>query len=89
MSNAVVMQVKLVGTPEDADKMLQEIVVPTAKAQPGFQSGTWLHDGAGNGMGVIVFATAEDAEAAKGVLTPPPGGPQLVSSDIWVVGAHA
>src|ERR1700693_4612086 len=68
MSDTVVMQVKLVGPPEDADKMLHEIVVPTAKAQPGFQSGIWLHDGAGNGMGVITFASAEEAEAAKGVL---------------------
>jgi hypothetical protein len=89
MSNALVMHVKLVGSPEDADKMLHEIVVPTAKAQPGFQSGSWLHDGTGNGMGVIMFATAEQAEAAKGVLTPPPGGPQLVSADVWVVGAEA
>ena len=89
MSSALVMQVKLVGSPEDADKMLHEIVVPTAKAQPGFQSGSWLHDGAGNGMGVIVFATAAEAEAAKGVLTPPPGGPELLSSNVWEVGAEA
>ena len=89
MSNALVMQVKLVGTPEDADQMLHEIVVPTAKAQPGFQSGTWMHDGAGNGMGVIVFATAEYAEAAKGVLTPPPGGPELIAANVWDVGATA
>jgi len=88
MSDAVVMQVKLVGTPEDADKMLHEIVVPTAKAQPGFQSGIWLHDGAGNGMGVITFASAEEAEAAKGVLTPPPGGPELISANVWTVGAQ-
>jgi hypothetical protein len=89
MANAVVMQVELVGSPEDADKMLHEIVVPMAKAQPGFQSGTWMHDGAGKGMGVILFATPEDADAAKGVLTPPPGGPKLVSANVWIVGAEA
>lgn len=89
MADAVVMQVKLVGSPEDADKMLHEVVVPMAKAQPGFKSGTWLHDGAGNGMGVIVFATATDAEAAKGVLKPPPGGPELVVANVWVVAAEA
>lgn len=89
MAHAVVLQVELVGSPEDADKLLHEIVVPTAKAQPGFQSGKWLHDGNGKGMGMIVFATAEEAEAAKGVLIPPPGGPKLISASVWVVGADA
>lgn len=69
--------------------MLHEIVVPTAKAQPGFQSGTWMHDGTGNGMGVVVFVTAEDAEAAKVALTPPLGGPGLVSANVWLVTAEA
>ena len=91
MAHALVMHVKLLsqGGMEEADKMLKEIVVPTAKAQAGFQSGTWLHDGQGNGMGVIVFATAADAEAAKDVLKPPPGGPELVSSAVHEVGAQA
>ena len=55
--------------------MLEEVVIPTAKSQAGFKNGTWLHDGKGNGMGVIVFATAEDAESAQNALKPPPGGP--------------
>ncbi len=62
--------VNLVGTPEDAHETLHEIVVPTAKAQPGFLSGTWMQDGTGNGMGPVLLASAEDAEAAKRVLTP-------------------
>ena len=68
MAHALVMQVELVGSPEEADKMLHEIVVPMAQAQPGFKSGKWLHDGSGSGMGVVVFDTDENAEAAKGVL---------------------
>jgi hypothetical protein len=91
MAHAVVMQVKLPqdGGPDDAQRMLEEIVIPLAKSQAGFQSGTWLHDGKGSGMGVIVFATAENAEAAQGALQPPPGGPELVSSELYEVGGQA
>lgn len=63
--------------------------IPLAKAQAGFTNGTWLHDGKGGGLGVIVFATQEDAESAQGVLKPPPGGPQLKSSEIYEVGGQA
>jgi hypothetical protein len=91
MAHAVVMQVKLPqeGDPEDAQRMLEEIVVPLAKSQAGFKNGTWMHDGRGAGMGVVVFATAEDAKAAQDTLKPPPAGPQLVSSAIYEVGAQA
>ena len=91
MAHALVLHVKLPqeGSPEDAQQMLDEVVVPLAKSQVGFKNGTWLHDGAGNGMGVIVFATAEDAKAAGDTLKPPPGGPQLVSSAVHEVGAQA
>jgi hypothetical protein len=91
MPHALVLHVKLPqeGSPEDSQKMLEEVVVPLAKSQVGFMNGTWLHDGAGNGMGVIVFATAADAEAAQDALKPPPGGPQLVSSAVHEVGAQA
>ena len=91
MAHAVVMKVKLPqdGSPDDAQRMLEEIVIPLAKSQAGFKNGTWLHDGKGNGMGVIVFATAENAESAQGALKPPPGGPQLVSSELYEVGGQA
>jgi hypothetical protein len=91
MAHAVVMQVKLPqdGSPDDAQRMLEDIVIPLAKSQAGFTNGTWLHDGKGNGMGVIVFATAENAQLAQGALKPPPGGPQLVSSELYEVGGQA
>ena len=90
MAHPVVMQVKLPqdGSPDDAQRML-EIVIPLAKSQEGFENGTWLHDGNGSGMGVIAFATAENAESARGALKPPPGGPQLVSSELYEVGGQA
>ncbi len=68
--------------------MLEEVVVPNAKSQPGFQSGTWMNSG-GNGMGVAVFDSAEHATAAQEALKPPPGGPELVSTAIYEVGATA
>jgi hypothetical protein len=91
MAHAVVMQVNLPqgGSPDDAQRMLEDVVVPLAKSQAGFQNGIWLHDDQGTGRGVIVFDTAANAESAQGVLKPPPGGPELVSSEIYVVGAQA
>jgi hypothetical protein len=48
-----------------------------------------MHDDDSNGMGVIVFASAEEAKAAKSALNPPPGGPALVSSSVLEVAAEA
>jgi hypothetical protein len=93
MAHAVVMHVKFREgqTPEDGQRMLEEVVIPMAKSQAGFKNGTWLHDGKGNGMGVIVFASAEDAESAQDALKPPPGvpGPELVSTELYEVGGQA
>jgi len=90
MDHAVVMRVKLpvdVGD-DDSQVMLNEIVVPLAKSQSGFKSGTWMHDGP-DGIGVVIFDSAENAAAAAEVLKPPSGGPQLVSSSVYEVRAKA
>ena len=63
MAHAVVMQVNLVGDAEEGMKMLDEVVIPLAKAQPGFQRGTWMHSEAGTGTGVMVFDTEDHASA--------------------------
>jgi hypothetical protein len=90
MSHAVVLQVKLAGgTDEDAQQMLRELVVPNAKAQPGFEKGIWMRSAENAGLGVVVFDTAENAEAAVSALKPPPGGPELISSTVYEVGAQA
>jgi hypothetical protein len=89
---AVVMHVKLPEgvSPEDDLAMLDDFVVPLAKAQAGFKNGTWARDGKGHGMGVIVFDTAENAAAAQDALRPPAaGGVELISSDLYEVGAQA
>jgi hypothetical protein len=90
MNHAVVMRVKLPADPgEDGLKMLEEMVIPNAKAQEGFQNGTWMNDGSGNGIGITVFDTEENATAAQDALKPPDGGPELVSCDVYMVGAQA
>ena len=71
---AVVMQVNLVGDPVEGMTMLDEVVIPHAKAQPGFQRGTWMHSEAMTGTGVIVFDTEDHASAAMEALQPPPDG---------------
>ena len=92
MTQAVVMQVRFAEgqSPEEGQAMLKDVVIPMAKSQAGFQNGTWLHDGKGQGMGVIVFDSAENAAAAQDVLKPPAGvGPTLISSDLYEVGGQA
>jgi hypothetical protein len=90
MSHAVVLQVKLAeGSAEEAERMLKELVIPNAKAQSGFQKGIWMRSADNSGLGVVVFDTAENAEAALSALKPPPGGPVLISSTVYEVGAEA
>ena len=89
MSHAVVMQVNLVGDPAEGMKMLDEIVVPLAKAQPGFERGTWMHNDAMTGTGVIVFDTEEHASAALDALQPPPGGPTVINCAVFEIAREA
>ena len=90
MAHAVVLKVKLPeeGRSEEGRRLLLEVVVPNAKGQAGFQRGIWMNNGA-DGMGVVVFDTEDNARAATANLKPPPGGPTLVSSEIFEVGAEA
>lgn len=92
MPYSVVMRVKLPQiTPEEDERMLREMVIPHAKQQPGFASGTWMRNSQNQseGLGVVVFETEDNARAAAEVLKPPPGGPELVSVDVYEVGAQA
>ncbi len=90
MAHALVMRVDLPAQEdaEEAVRMLNDIVIPAAKAQPGFQRGIWMRDGQ-NGLGIVVFDTADQADAAGETLKPPPGGPTLLSSTTYEVGAEA
>lgn len=90
MAHAVVVQVKLAegGRTEEGRRMLEEVVVPNARSQPGFKSGIWMNNGE-DGRAVVVFGSEEQARAALDNLKPPPGGPTLVSSELFEVGAEA
>ena len=89
MAHAVVMQVNLVGDAEEGMKMLDEVVIPLAKAQPGFQRGTWMHNEAGTGTGVMVFDTEDHASAAMNALQPPPGGPTVINCAVFQIAREA
>jgi hypothetical protein len=85
MAHAVVMQVNLVGDPVEGMKLLDEVVIPGAKALAGFLRGTWMHNDAMVGTGVVVFDTQEHASAAMELLKPPPGGPTLISTSVFEI----
>jgi hypothetical protein len=90
MSHAVVMQVKLPGGNDEADvRMLNEQVIPHAKTQAGFQKGLWMRADDDTGLGIVVFDNEANAQAAVSALKPPPGGPVLISSTVFEVGAEA
>lgn len=90
MAHAVVIEVKLPegGRSEEGRQMLDEVVVPNAKSQPGFKSGIWMNNGEA-GRAVVVFDSEDHARSALDVLKPPPGGPTLVSSEVFEVAVQA
>jgi hypothetical protein len=90
MTHAVVIEVQL---DPDGDRghrhtILHDIVIPEAKALPGYQRGTWMNDGAGSGTCIVVFDTEEKARAAVGPLTPA-AGPPVVSCGVYEVEIEA
>jgi hypothetical protein len=86
MAHAVVMQVKLDPNSdiEHRHAILNDIVIPQAKALPGFQKGSWMNDGAGIGTCVIVFDTEDNAKAAVTPMSPS-GGPSVINCGVFEV----
>jgi hypothetical protein len=90
MMHAMVMQVKLPRGDDEAEaRMLKEQVIPQAKTQAGFQKGMWMRSDEGTGMGIVVFDNEDNAQAAMAALKPPAGGPVLISSTVYEIGAEA
>jgi hypothetical protein len=86
MANATVVRVKI---DPDSDRrqrhsILNDFVIPEARALPGFDKGMWLNDGSGTGTCIVVFDTEEHAMAAIVPLTPV-GGPPVIGSDVHEV----
>jgi hypothetical protein len=64
---------------EEAEKLLNELVVPRAKSLVGFRRGTWLRSLDGTqGRGVLLFESEQTARAAADEIRsqgPPPDAP--------------
>jgi hypothetical protein len=79
MAHAVVIQVKI---DPDSDwehrhSILNDFILPKARALPGLEKGIWMNDGAGTGgTCVVVFDSEPHAKAAVDPLTPE-GGPPI------------
>jgi len=69
---------------EHRQSILNDFVIPEARALPGFEKGMWMNDGSGTGTCIVVFDTAEHAMAAIVPLTPA-GGPPVIGSDVHEV----
>ncbi len=90
MSHAVVIRVKI---NPDSDRehrhsILDDFILPEARALPGFEKGIWMNDGAGIGTCVVVFDTELHAKNAIHPLAPA-GGPPIITSGVHEVEAEA
>jgi hypothetical protein len=90
MTHAVVIQVKLDPDSgiEHRHAILNDYVIPEAKALPGFLKGTWMNDGVGTGTCVVVFDTEGNAKSAVTPLTPA-AGPAVIMSGVYEVEVEA
>ncbi len=85
MAHAVVIRVKVdpESDVEHRHSILNDYVIPEARALPGFQKGMWMNDGAGTGTCILVFDTEPNAQIAIAPMTRD-GGPPVLD-----VGVHA
>jgi len=90
MTHAVMVQVTLDPNSDIKHRhtILNDYVIPEAKALPGFQKGTWMNDGVGTGTCVVVFDTKDNANSAVTTLTPA-AGPAVISSGVYEVEIEA
>ena len=73
---------------DEAQKNLQEEVIPRVKSAPGFVRGLWLLSSDGTkGRGVVVFDTEEHAQAGAEMARQqaPPAGAPVTFQDAEVV----
>ena len=74
---------------DEAEQGLNEMVVPTVKAQPGFVRGTWLHDRAQNrGIGVVVYESKDAAQAAMEMFEQMRAAPESANDPVTVESAE-
>lgn len=89
MAHALVTQVSLEGRqPEDAERILNDQLIPMVKQLPGFQRGIWLRSEDGStGMGVIVFDSEESVMSALASMDTkrPADAPPITSTSTYLV----
>ena len=69
-------------------RILGDSVIPEVKQLPGFQKATWMNDGTGTGLCIVMFDTEKHARAAVTPLTPA-NGPTVITSGIYEVEVEA
>jgi hypothetical protein len=73
-----------------ARTMLNDMIVPTVSAAPGFVSGTWLEPVNGKSTAIVVFDTEANARATAPPPGPAPAGGVVVENVEFIeVAAHA
>jgi len=73
------------GRMDEAEKMLNERVVPTVRAAKGFVSGTWTHSDDGEGVSIATFESEKDAQALVAMMQSmpaPDGSPVTIDSTV-------
>jgi hypothetical protein len=90
MAHAVVIQVNIDPDSgrEHRRSILNDFVLPEARALPGFEKGIWMNDGAGTGTCVAIFDTELHAKDAIDPLTPD-GGPPIIACAVHEVEVEA
>jgi len=90
MAHAVVIQVKIDPDSgrEHRHSILNDFVLPEARALPGFEKGIWMNDGVGTGTCVVIFETELHAKDAVDPLTPD-GGPPIIACAVHEVEVEA
>lgn len=94
MPYAAITNVSIVGNVDDAQKQLEQVVVPRSKSAKGFVSGIWSRNTTTKkGVGVVVFETEQDANDFVSMVqsTPPPDDTavRIDSTEVYEVGAQA
>lgn len=90
MAHAVVIHIKVDPDSDVAHRhsILNAHVIPEAKALPGFEKGTWMNDGAGTGICVLVFDSELNARSAVAPMTRE-GGPPVLDVGVYAVEIEA
>jgi len=93
MASALMTTVSLEGRDVgEAQKILNDQVIPNVKGLPGFQRGVWVRsaDGA-KGIAIVVFDSEDDAKSAQAGMDSmrPADAPPITSSEICEVSGLA